>query len=52
MIKNLIETIFVFVLFTLIPSVIMMLSGSIGPMMFLIGLMLLDYILFYFIKED
>lgn len=52
MIKNLIETIFVFVLFALIPSVIMMLSGSIGPMMLLIGLMILDYILFYFIKEN
>ncbi len=45
MIKALVETIFAFILFALIPSVAMMAAGSVGPMLVLIGLMFVEYFL-------
>ena len=45
MVKNLIESIAVFIGIALIPSIIMMMSGSVGPFMVLIGLMFTEYFL-------
>ena len=45
MVTNLAESIFVFILFALIPAVAMMLSGVVGPLLILIGLMFVEYVL-------